>query len=200
MAFRSSIAAVMVLGLACPSLTVVAEDKKDTKKPPKEVDRSIKLGPGGAIKLTAPKSWKKVKPRNRIIKYEFAAPAAKGDKQTGRVTMMGAGGGIEANVARWMKQFRQPDSKTTKDRTKVTEKKVGANKVHLVDISGTYKDQPGGPFSGKPAVMRKDYRMLSAIIETPKYGHYFLKMYGPKKTIAANEKDFQELIKSLKVK
>ncbi len=39
-----------------------------------------------------------------------------------------------------------------------------------------------------PAVERPNYRMLAAIIETGGAGNYFLKFYGPEKTVAANEK------------
>ena len=47
---------------------------------------------------------------------------------------------------------------------------------------------------------RDDYRMLAAIIETKAAGNYFVKFYGPKATIAENEKAFQELLLSLVVK
>ena len=40
--------------------------------------------------------------------------------------------------------------------------------------------------------------MLGAICQT-KAGNYFLKLYGPKKTIAASEKDFRALVESLEV-
>ena len=42
--------------------------------------------------------------------------------------------------------------------------------------------------------------MLGAIIQTKDKGNYFLKLYGPKATIDENEKGFQEMVKSLKVK
>ena len=40
--------------------------------------------------------------------------------------------------------------------------------------------------------------MLAAIVETEKLGNYFFKLYGPEKTIAANEASFQAMIDSLK--
>jgi hypothetical protein len=58
----------------------------------------------------------------------------------------------------------------------------------------------GGPFAGGKTIMRENYRMLGAIIQTKDKGNYFLKLYGPKATIDENEKGFQELVKSLKVK
>jgi hypothetical protein len=42
--------------------------------------------------------------------------------------------------------------------------------------------------------------MLAAIIETGGAGNYFLKFYGPEKTVAANEKAFLEMVKGLQKK
>lgn len=152
---------------------------------------TVKLG---ELKMTAPAKWKQKQPRVRIIAYEFATPAAKKDKQDGRCTIMAAGGSIDANIKRWYGQFTQPDGGDTEERAKLKKEKIAGHTVHLVDIGGTYKDQRG-PFA--PAVMREDYRMLGAIIEAED-ANYFVKLYGPKRTIDAQDKAFQEMIKSLR--
>jgi hypothetical protein len=110
---------------------------------------------------------------------------------------MGAGGGVEANVERWYGQFTQPDGGSTRERAKVTKKKLAGHDVHLVDISGTYRDQRG-PMA--PAVERPNYRMLAAIVETDTLGTYYIKLYGPKQTIADNEKAFAAMIEGLAAK
>lgn len=159
-------------------------------------DRSITLA-DGALTLEAPKSWERRAPKSRIVEHEFATPKAEGDASEGRFTVMGAGGGVEANIARWVGQFSQPDGSATKDKTKTQKMKIAETEVHFVDISGDFKDQ-AGPFA--PAVMRENYRMLAAIVVTEKSGQHFLKLYGPKATIAAQEKAFQEMLNTLKVK
>ncbi|MBW3597616.1 MAG: hypothetical protein KY475_10110 [Planctomycetes bacterium] len=150
----------------------------------------------GKLTLVPPAAWERKEPSVRIIEHEFAIPAAEGDDNPGRLTIMGAGGSVEANIDRWIGQFEQPDGASSKDRTKVDKLTVDGQTVHLVDITGTYKDQRG-PFA--PAVMREDYRMLAAIIATEQSGRYFVKLYGPKKTIAANEKAFRAMVESLDV-
>lgn len=157
-----------------------AEDKAET----------VKLG---KIQMAAPEGWKKVQPRVRIIAYEFSAPAAKEDKQNGRCTIMAAGGTVDANLKRWYGQFTQPDGGNTQDRAKLEKEKIAGRTVHLVSIAGTFKDQRG-PFA--PAVMRDDYRMLGAIIEAPD-ANYFVKFYGPKRTVDAHEKSFRAMVESL---
>ena len=110
---------------------------------------------------------------------------------------MAAGGSVEANIDRWYGQFTQPDGGNTRDRAKVQKIKVGGEEIHLVDLSGTFKDQRG-PMA--PAVERPKYRMLAAIIATKNAGSYFIKFYGPERTVADNEKAFVGMIEGLQHK
>lgn len=159
-------------------------------------DRTITLA-DGALTLEAPKSWERRAPKSRIIEHEFATPKAEGDALEGRFTVMGAGGGVDANIKRWIGQFSQPDGSATKDKAKQQTLKIAEMEVHFVDISGDFNDQ-AGPFA--PAVLRENYRMLAAIVVTEKLGQHFLKLYGPKATVAAQEKAFQDMLGTLKAK
>jgi len=58
----------------------------------------------------------------------------------------------------------------------------------------------GGPFSGGKTVLRKDYRMLGAIIITKDQGQYFIKMTGHKDVVAALADGFKKSLKELKTK
>lgn len=170
----------VALGVLAPVVLVAAEG-----------DRVIDLG---LFKFTAPEKWVKKEPKSKIVEFEYAAPAAKGDTDDGRLTIMKAGGGVDANIERWVGQFSQPDGKSTADRTKRSKKNVAGLDVHLVDISGTYKDQPQGPFG--PSVNKEKYRMLAAII-VAKDAQIFVKFYGPEQTIADNEKGFNAMVDGL---
>jgi hypothetical protein len=152
----------------------------------------------GKLELTAPANWTKKEPASRIVEVEFAVPPSKGDEASGRLTAMGAGGSIESNVDRWVGQFAGDGGAAVKPkRDKAT---INGADIEIVDLSGTYKDSPGGPFAGGKTINRDNYRMLGAIIQTKDRGNYFLKLYGPKATIDENEKGFQDMVKSLKVK
>jgi len=126
----------------------------------------------GKLVVTTPESWTKKMPRSRIIEHEYEIPAVEGDENPGRMTVMGAGGSIEANIDRWAGQFDLKGGKPKKEETK-----IAGQKVYLVDLSGTYKDTPpgAGPFSGAKPILRENYRMLAAIIATEKDGNYFVK-------------------------
>ena len=151
----------------------------------------------GKLLLKAPGTWVRKAPQSTIIEHEFAIPPAKGDAAEGRMTVMAAGGGIDANIDRWYGQFTQPDGASTRERAKVKKIQAAGEDVHLVDISGTFKDQRG-PVA--PAVERPKYRMLAAIIATKTMGNYFIKFYGPERTIAENEKAFVSMIEGLERK
>jgi hypothetical protein len=158
----------------------------------------------GRFELTVPEKWERKQPKVNIIEYEYEVPAATSDAKPARLTVMGAGGTVEDNLRRWYGQFRQPDESATEKAATVEEKDVSGQRVTLVDVSGTYLDKPGGPFAGGQTIEREDYRMLAAIIETSKKGkktgNYFLKLIGPKQTIADNKKAFDQMIGSLKEK
>lgn len=163
------------------SLTAFAEEKEA---------KTISFG-DGHLEMTVPEGWKTVRPSVRIIEHEFAAPAKEEGGTAGRATLMGAGGGVEANVERWKKQF----AKLTADEAK--EEKIAGQTVHIIELKGDYKDQRG-PFA--PAVLKEDYTVLGAIVVTDKLGDYFLKLYGPSETISENKEKFTGMVKSLKVK
>ncbi|MSR26707.1 MAG: hypothetical protein EXS06_06775 [Planctomycetaceae bacterium] len=147
--------------------------------------------------LAAPEGWKRVQPKSSIVETEFSIPSEGEGLQPGRMTVMGAGGSVQANVDRWYGQFAQPDGSDTKSKATAKKVKLAGCDVTIVDINGTYKDAPAGPFAGGKAVDRPDYRMLAAIVETPDRGNYFLKFYGPGKTVAKHADGFRAMVEGL---
>lgn len=155
----------------------------------------------GKLVLQGPKSWQVKRPSSGIVEFEFAIPKAEGDETDGRMTVMGAGGSIDANVDRWRSQFRDADGKPLgKDGAKIDKRKIGGMDVVVVDLAGKYFDKPGGPFAPGPTVERENYRMLAAIVQTKNVGNYFFKFYGPQKTVSENEKPFLQMLETLTIK
>ena len=151
---------------------------------------------GGSLLLEAPAGWKRVQPKSGIVETEFSIPSA-GDLPPGRMTVMGAGGSVQANIDRWFGQFSQPDGGDTKAKATTKTLKLAGSAVTLVDVSGTYKDMPGGPFAGGKTIERPDYRMLAAIVETADAGSHFLKFYGPAATVAKEADGFRKMVEGL---
>lgn len=149
-------------------------------------------GARGSVAMDVPASWKAQQPRIRMIEHEYSIPAVEGDDSNGRMTMMAAGGSVKDNLDRWIGQF---DANGLKKDVKDIE--VDGVKVHQIKLGGTYNDRRG-PFA--PATKKADYMMLGAIVEMKSGGLYFVKFYGPEKTVAANEKAFESLLKSIESK
>jgi len=142
-----------------------------------------------SMQLTAPQTWLRKPPQIDFIVAEFLLPRAQGDPADGRLTVTTAGGTVEDNIARWRDQFGGKPEKESREKIE-----VGGVPITVVDFTGTYRDQRG-PFA--PAEERPDYRMIGAILEIGGQT-YFVKGYGPAKTMAAHAEEIQAFLRSLK--
>lgn len=152
----------------------------------------------GGVRFDAPSAWKAAPKPMRTANY--AIPAVAGDSQDGEMAVFyfgpGQGGGVEANVRRWLGQFVNPDgTPLSPGSAERTEKEVNGLAVTVLDVSGTYLFKP---FPMAPrATPLPDYRMLAAIVQGPD-APVFFKLTAPEKTAAASEQDFHRVIESLR--
>lgn len=146
------------------------------------------------VKLTVPAGWKPQPPKSRIVEHEFAAPVgAAEDAATARITMMAAGGDVDANISRWKGQFEGSTD------AKIEKMQVAGVTVHFVQLAGSFKEtMGGGPFSGGKTVIRDNYGMLGAIIVLPNGRQYFVKLTGPKEAVEAQREGFKAMLQDLK--
>lgn len=179
-----------------PQTPPATQTPAETATPVAEGSSSGELVLAGKYRVTAPEGWERRKPAVSMIEHEFSIPPVEGETRAGRATFMAAGGSVEANIERWINQFTQPDGVSSAERTKRETLEIAGTKVHLVDISGTYLES-SGPMMGN-AVPRENYRMLGAVIESPNDLSYFIKFYGPEKTIAAHADGFRKMLESLR--
>ena len=120
---------------------------------------------------------------------------AEGDKEDGRLTVSHFGGTLEDNVARWKKQFGDKPEKQNEETLD-----AGGIKIMLVDFTGTFSDSRGPMMMAGTSVSHPDYRMLGAIFQVPGDNlMYFIKCYGPAKTVTAHADEIKDSLRSLKV-
>lgn len=143
------------------------------------------------IQWTVPAGWTEQPPRQMRL-ATYVVPAAKG-AEAGECGVFyfgkGQGGTLEENISRWGAQFEGSPAPVTSVET------VAGMKVHRAQTSGTYL-APAGPMmqsSGK----KPGYRLLGAIVEAPD-GLVFFKCTGPAPTIAAGERGFEGMVKSIR--
>jgi len=148
----------------------------------------------GRLQVTVPESWVRKEPRSRIVEVEFEVPGAEEGVAPGRLTIMPSGGSIEQNIARWEGQFEGEEGAV---KAQVEKVEVGKAKLHIVDLSGTFKDSPRGPMG--PVEKKEGYRMLGAIIETEGNAVYYVKLTGPVATLEKAADDFKTMVRSVAV-
>ena len=159
--------------VAITSSAVSAEDAKAV---------AMKIGD---IELKVPSNWKKEAPSNNLRLAQFVIPAAEGDDDTGELVISsfgGTGGGVKANVERWIGQFENEGRKA-----KVTHGVSPQGKYVMVDISGIYK-KPIGPPIRRQTKSVAGSRMMAVILQVEGKGFYFLKLTGLEKTVEAAAK------------
>ena len=151
----------------------------------------------GGLTWTAPDGWTSQPKRMRAANY--VVPAAGGDNEDGECGVYffgpGQGGSVEANVRRWIGQFRAPDGGPADSLAKRSSHSFNGIAVTTLDLTGTYLFKPF-PMA-RQATPKPGYRMLAAIAEAPQ-GPVFFKLTAPKATTDAAEATFRKMLGSLK--
>jgi len=199
------IAFLFVLGVAI--LAFVVWPKQQAPAPEPTAETGTDVGgtgmPGGdmslgteamdhGLKWTVPARWAPQGERPMRL-ATYSVPAAKGDAEGGECAVFyfgpNQGGGVEANIDRWVGQF---ENAGTPVRSKQT---VHGIAVARVRVGGTFL-APGGP-NMESQGRKLNYVLLGAIASGPK-GAVFFKLTGPAKTIEAAAADFDRMLGSLK--
>jgi hypothetical protein len=151
----------------------------------------------GGVKWTAPATWKTQAPKP-MRAATYTVPAAAGDKDPGELAVYyfgaGQGGGVDANIKRWVGQFQTADGKPATGQEKVAKRTISGFPVTTIDLSGTYTGGAGPMATEK--IIKSGYRLLGAIVEGPQGGVFF-KFTGPAKTVAASQPAFEKLLNSV---
>jgi hypothetical protein len=142
-----------------------------------------------------PPDWKRSEKANPMRKATYTIPRAGKDPEDAELGVFyfgpGQGGGIEANVDRWVKQFvNLPPEKAVR-----ADRRANGLLQHTIEVeSGTFNANTMSAGKSKP---KEDFALLGAIVEAPT-GMYFFKLTGPKATVAASKKTFYALLDSIK--
>ena len=122
----------------------------------------------------------------------YLIPAA-GSGATGECAVYyfgpGQGGGVEANLQRWMGEF-EPLA-----RHDLEQRQPGGVRVTRLDARGTYvaHSMRGGEAPGE----KPKWALMGAVVEGPK-GDVFFKLTGPAATVGAAAKDFDAMLASMR--
>lgn len=138
-----------------------------------------------------PEKWEAVETASAMRKAQLKVNDA--EKKTSAEVVFfhfgaGGGGGTQANIERWYRQFEGSKEKIG---AKSEDTKVGKHKVTYVQAEGTFNSgMPGGPTTPMTG-----YALRGAIIEAAE-GDVFVKMTGPAALVKASEADFKKMVES----
>lgn len=149
------------------------------------------------LSWTAPAAWKSQGERP-MRAATYVIPAAKGDQEPAELAVFffgqGQGGPADANVKRWIDQFRKADGSSAESVATVKKETMAGLSATSLDVKGTYLG--GGPQMGSGAP-KPGYRLLGAIVEGPG-GNLYFKLTGPEKTVAEAAAPFRKLLEGIK--
>jgi hypothetical protein len=120
-------------------------------------------------------------------KAQLRVPGAAAD-QAADITFFhfgpGGGGGLDANIKRWLGQFQSAEGAS-----KVEPQTIAGTKVTIVTTEGTFASgMPGGASTPVP-----NQALLGAIVEHAD-GDVFVKMTGPAALVKESRPKFMEFI------
>ena len=150
-----------------------------------------KTFPVGEFTFARPAAWEWVPTTSAMRKAELKVES-KDKKDKAEVIFFhfgeSNGGGTQANVDRWLGQFKEPREKLN---SKVDTAKTNGRTVTFVQAEGTYlSGMPGGPKTPQPNSM-----LLGAILESDK-GNVFVRMTGPIGLVKEAQAEFKKMIES----
>lgn len=140
------------------------------------------------LALTLPDGWRPEAPSSGM---RAAQATIDGSAGPGQLAVFffgpGGGGGVDANIDRWIAQMALAPNASTARETFA----AGDLQVTSIDLSGTLKASTIGSF---PATDQPGYRMLAAVVEGPG-GPWFLRAVGPEATMAEQREAFLAMLR-----
>lgn len=176
--------AMQGLGLAALAvLLVAADDAKQT------IDAR-------GLKFEAPGAWKSSPPASQMRRAQLKVEPIEGDGYPAEMIVFafpGGAGTVDDNIKRWQNLFKDADGNAPKIETR----KVQGKNVEVVRAE-THGEYHPASFGGPAQPVRKDARLLGAIVMTGGTS-YYIRMVGPDRTMKKITPEFDELLKSITV-
>jgi hypothetical protein len=162
--------------------------------PPSHVSGDVELVDVGGLTFKAPEGWEYQHPTSAMRRAEFGA---RGDDGTAGLVVYFFGnqgaGSPQANIDRWVGQFKNADG-TPITASKPVTSKIAGLEVTQVEVAGTYM---GGMGAGAAdAQGQPGQRMIAAIVDTPK-GPFYFKFLGADEVVIQNREALEGLFASM---
>jgi len=151
------------------------------------------------VTFNSPAGWKDIG-ASGMRQAQYRLDPVEGDTAEGEVNVFyfgqESGGGVEANLVRWIGQMSLPDGGNPADVAERGTFTADGMAGHIVSVDGTYKSGGGRPMGGGGESL-PGYRLVGVVIEGPQ-GSVFFKLTGPEATAGAMEADLLTMVKGAK--
>jgi hypothetical protein len=149
------------------------------------------------IEFHPPSAWTDLGPSGmRQAQYTYGPCEGHPDSATMTVYYFGPdqGGGVRANIDRWIGQIKQPEGTDPAEAVIEQQVTVDGMPVHVVEVTGTY----GASGMGMgPNEDKEGYRMAAVVLEGPE-GNVFFKLTGPDKCAGEMTGQFAAMVMNIK--
>lgn len=145
-----------------------------------------------------PAAWKSEKPANLLRSHQFKLPSDDKNYADAELTISPkSSDNVTKKFDEWKAQYTPPDGKKAEDVTKTSEFKLGDAKVHVLDVTGTwkYKERPFDPKSKEET--KPEYRTVWVIV-VGKEDTTHLRLSGPQGVVEKHYPEFEKWLKGLK--
>jgi hypothetical protein len=145
-----------------------------------------------------PEGWTKIEASSSMRLAEIKMAKAKGDAEDAVLAVFhfpGTGGDAAANIIRWQRQMEGPNGEAGTEVAVTDTITLYGITIITTDITGTLL--PAGMGMG-PDSKTPNSRMIASVIETG-VGNWFIKVTGPKNTVAAHLQKYREFLKTAKL-
>lgn len=149
------------------------------------------------IHFNPPEQWSDLGPSGmRQGQYRFGP--IQGDLAPAEVNIFyfgpQSGGGVEANLQRWIGQMILPDGQDPQTAAQRSEFTADGMAGHVISLNGSYKSGGGRPMGGGGQVL-EGYRLVGVVLEGPQ-GSVFFKLTGPVATAGAMESGLLAMVQA----
>lgn len=146
----------------------------------------------GGLVMPKPVAWIWQRPtmQFRTLQYEVPAPAGASPAAELIFSLFPSGGAgpIDANIERWINQFRAGSAEDPV--TQRTELEIDGLRVIRIDLRGAYMGMGA-------AAPRPQTAQLGAIVEAPG-ANVFIRLLGPEATVESARADFDTMIAGIR--
>jgi hypothetical protein len=148
----------------------------------------------GGIDFDLPSGWQSETPSSSMRVAQATIPGAAGP---GSLAVFyfgpGGGGGVDANIRRWIDQMEPAPGSAPKPQ--IFETSTGF-RITMIDVAGTIKPSTMG---AGPTTAQSGARLLGAVVEGPG-GPWFFKATGPDATIMSGHDAFVAMLRGVRSK